>query len=374
MNAGLAFDAVAQLVPIPKPIGGEASCAPRRHKVSESISPELFTALIPQMFNKFGTSGENEITISKPAMIRRAPSQQKLTQDELNSITEPFIARKSIGAPHLLTQLRAAINADLIHPQPREKSYLSLQETQNLLDRLSAKEPVIAPRIVLKRHRTTDSKRRLANERYVHQLAIPKKKPSLRQPSPRRTPIEYSTQQAQVNRLSQPHCLDSTLARISASFDRPQPNLDFTDDTLIQDIPLPFHKDPISPSPYTTDLSVLVPGRPQQSSEYMAEIRDRIFHIKSRLLDIVSKCESYLPGEFDDWMASVIEVEILPSLSRRPLIEQIKDVHGTEDTCGKTTEALSLLDLFQPNELLFCRLDNLRKRIGERLESLVRIN
>ena len=373
LNANLAFTAVAQLVPVLK-LRPTHKKHKRRISLSENVSPELYNALLPQKLSVQASDNKREITLCKPQRRVETSSRSKETRvsADVRHGTTVSNFRRASGPPALLTQLRAAINADFIQPlESPPRIVLSRRATDKLLERLCSRTPHLAQTTLEKRPRSHNLKRLAANTRYVHNLAIPKKKLRPRELTPRHygPKPDFETQQSQIARLSQHRCLDSTLTRISSSCTNQPDDTDRSFDSEISDRPLLDLQFPETPSPYVSDLSVMVPGRSRPSMDHLGDLRDRLSERKTRLLDIVMKCEELLPNEFDDWIAGIIEIEILPSLSRRPLVEAGR-IRCPESRL-KTEEALSLLDLFQPNELLIRRLDHLRVRIGERVESLV---
>jgi hypothetical protein len=172
----------------------------------------------------------------------------------------------------------------------------------------------------------------------------------------------YSEQLRTTLRLSQPRTLKSLIEKYSEIGNKDD---DCQHHQEPGDFQLIVPESPmmgVTTSPYSIDLmGSLKPSTPESAEEdnYLSTYKQ----LRSTICNLIGHSETLFPGEFDSRWASELETVVLPSLEKRPLSSGVDDISPLVLGRNTVEQKMLVIDLFTPNALLLCRLDQIIDQI-----------
>lgn len=127
--------------------------------------------------------------------------------------------------------------------------------------------------------------------------------------------------------------------------------------------------------PYIEPTELVAPRGRSCSDRYRRtqRITSRLPDISETIMKLVDTGEKVIGGEFDNWVAEMLDIEVLPSLCKRfPDPDSYMSFKSVYDSAPLTLEAFIRIGSYQPNRLLLIRLREVKHRIETKIRAIVR--
>ena len=363
LKQSIAFRASKQLLDSLLGIEKLGSTSKTKIRISKDDHPSLFHALAEQRYaiSKDGIEIVME-EIKKENSHRMVRSDRRDKAQDQNYISEISFkdTRKLHGAPRLETEKRAVHKRDGAHIEKHThpRRLLTRDEASAMLKRLTlVREDNMHPPITV--NMSKKNLRRSLKEQSEYSEALSKRRSVIERPSEitsrnrgvlRVIIQDRKKQWESIIRLSQPRTLEQMFSRYLKQSYSEVTLKEKEDFGVLHDLPLALPKPELSA--YALPLELRSHTAPSAAVEPNPHIEQAFSEVCDSILSL---CESH--PEKCSLVEENVRLNILPSLSRRPMRERSKKYESY--LCGSVAEALTLVNMFQQSELCLIRLFSL---------------
>lgn len=262
-------------------------------------------------------------------------------------------------------------------------SSLSPEEAHELLILLNRRKTAplpLVPEVKVRKPRLSSPvihTREVSHRKYLEQLSKPRHSYSRRLGSQSLVRRCSRVDQREVCvRLARHRSFEAVIRRYTKHESREQSCRSNEADRYFPNIPLQTAK-ATDLGPYTHDTELLIPSRRCTSGDPVkrtTRILKRLLKLSGLIMNLVDTGERVVSGEFDDWVAEMLNIEVLPSLSRRfPTNDTTcSSWHpGYASAAPATSDLFQRISSYQPNKLLLLRLAVIKNRIQDKIRLIV---